>query len=271
MPVLIFIFLLSFLPSQVKGQDSPLFVIVSCSEGVMLDGKAVSPGQMDDANLKQFEIPKNGYVGVITNEGDALELKESIQVSKIIEKANIENHPPPIHDGCGSLQTIQIVSDCHTFYSEVIGDSIFLALRDNIKKGPPYIIEWRNQYDEKLFVDTIFNNWKVYATNKLIANEKFVLMKVRAKKRETEMYPLKSPTLPTRNKLSLDLSHIPSHSFDKKLFEIVIYQLNHFYYDQLFLLYQLERSNYQPQNKIFANYIAQQKMKYQFELFDFHK
>jgi hypothetical protein len=271
MRILIFIFLLSFLPSQIKGQDSPLFVIVSCSEGVMLDGKAVSPGQIVDANSNQLTIPKKGYTGVITNEGDALELNESISVSRIIERANLENHPKPIHDGGGTWQAIEIIRDPKTLYSEIAGDSVLLVLKDNIKKGPPYIIDWRNEFDEKLLLDTISNNWKTYSAKKIIGKEELVLMQVKVKEGYTQLYSMKSPAQKSKSKLKFDLSRIPQDSSNEKEFQLAIYHLNHFYYDQLFLLYQLERYNYQPQNKIFANYITQQKKKYQFHLFDFHK
>lgn len=236
-----------------------------------MDGIEVKPGQLVDVNSTELTIPTKGYAGIITTGGYALELRESIPVSKIIERAIDENHPPPVHDGCGSGLAIKIVSDCRRYHSHVFGDSILLLLKDNIKKGPPYVIELRNQFDKKLLVDTLFSNWKAYSLSKIMGKEKFLLIQVKAKKWETEPHSIRLPLKTAKEKLEFDLSRIPADFQNEKCFISAIYYLNQFYQDHLFLHFQLERVNYQPQSEIFSNYLAQQKKKYHFELFEFHK
>jgi hypothetical protein len=269
----IFLFLILFPSIQTWGQGSALFVVVSCSEGVMLDGKAVSPGLIADANSNQLIIPKKGYVGVITYEGFAFELLESIRVGDLINKIRRENRPKKILFNSPLAHPIQfeIISAPENRFANVVGDSILLALKDSAKVRPTYIIEFKNMFDNVLSIDTVFNNWKKYGVRELLSKEEAGLIQAKTGKRETQQYLLKNPAEILKSKLTFDLSRIPQNSPNEKEFRLAIYHLDHFYYDHLFLLYQLERSNYQPQNKIFSSYITQQKKKYHFELFDFHK
>jgi hypothetical protein len=276
MRILIFIFLLTFLPSQAKGQDSPLFIIVSCSEGVMLDGKAVSPGQMVYANSEKILIPKNGYAGVITIDGYTYELKKTIRVERVSD--NVQRKiQPKINWSMGTVcpnpvEEGEIIGVPENQYANILGDSILLMLKDDTKISTPYIIELKNMLDKFLMIDTLSNNWKVYNVRKLLSAEGALLISMKEKKdKGTQQYLLKSSTENSKIKLTFDLSRIPRDSPNENVFRLAIYQLNHFYYDHLFCLYQLERSHYQSQNNLLLNYIGQQKKKYQFELFDFHK
>ncbi len=68
-----------------------------------------------------------------------------------------------------------------------------------------------------------------------------------------------------------DLYSIPLEMPDKKLLEMAVYGANGFKIDQVFLLYQLDKLNYRPENNILQVYSNKLKEKYRFELFDFHK
>jgi hypothetical protein len=271
MRIAIFLFLILILSNQTSGQDSPLFVIVSCSEGALLDGKLVSPGEMVSANSVQLTIPGNGYAGVITREGYALELNRSIQVKRVVDQARGKNQlkMEKKHRTPGAeFETVGIPP--HK-YAEMDGDSILIAIKDKNKIGPPYIIEWIKINGLIVETETIYRNWEVKSIKNLMKLDT-ILFRVKGSDRfSIELGLLKPPNDNGSEKLKFDLSQIRRGLPDEIVLRLAIYQLNQFYYDHLFCLYQLERSNYQPQNKIFSNYISQQKKKYQFELFDFHK
>ncbi len=268
----IFLLLLLSLSTQVKGQDSPLFVIVSCSEGVKLDGQDVSLGQQVIRNSGELTVPRRGYVGVINNEGLAFELTNSISVKSVVDKVHAENNR--ILFGARYRESeIEIIGRTNNLYSQVVGDSILLALLWIDRQRQSNIsctVKFLNMTDQSLREEMTVHNWKTIEIKSLLESDD-VLFEIKSiGVMQREHFSVKSPEEDSKNKLKFDLSRIPQDISNEKEFQLAIYHLNHFYYDHLFLLYQLERS-YQPQNKIFSNYIAQQKKKYQFELFDFHK
>ena len=58
---------------------------------------------------------------------------------------------------------------------------------------------------------------------------------------------------------------------EQKINRKQVFLLDLIFYDQLFLLYQLDKLNYKPENSILQVYFNKLKEKYRFELFDFHK
>jgi hypothetical protein len=271
MRVLIFIFLLSFLPNQVKGQDSPLFIIVSCSEGVMLDGKLVSPGQIVDANSKQLTIPRKGYAGVVTIDGYAMEFNGTVSVSRM--NGEVRWHYRPRIGAvyaCGPFGPYVITAPENQL-GDILGDSMVVAIKDKAGAEQSYVIEVLNMFDQILRRDTSAGNWKIIEVGSLMQNEEAILFGAKSKRENLyEQHLAKRSSFARKDKALYDISRIPQTSTNKE-YLLAVYQLNNLYHDLVFLLYQMERSNYQSQNKIFSNYIDQQKKKYQFELFDFHK
>ncbi len=225
-----------------------------------------------------FTIPKEGYLSMIGDNGYVMRFEYSFLIKKLVENLKKTKKPRlratgPI--GLGDLVNAQIVDFPGSFqYPYLIGDSILLAIKVNHHAKPPYIIQFLNLFDEVIETDTIFGNWKTFDVRRFLNKDSIILFQAKDIDNEwhTNQSLLKSATENSKTKkLSFDLSRIPQNEDDQLIYKIAIYDFNFYFYDQLFLLYQLERSNYQPQNKIFSNYIAQQKKKYQFELFDFHK
>jgi hypothetical protein len=273
MRIAIFLFLTIFLSSYTLAQDSTLFVIVSCSEGVMVDGKVVNPGQFIDSKSKEIVIPKDGYAGVITNEGYALYLTKSGSLKKQSNAIKKNRLNVPFTNVCRPPQPLEIVNEYELSSSSLPSqDSTIVLVKDNSKKGTPYFVQYLNMFGEILDVDTLSENYAIVNCKERIGQENFLMFKIKSNAKEaTREYFLKQANPIFLTQLNFDISRIPSNSPDKRLFEIAIYQLNHFYYDQLFKLYQVERDNFQSQNIFLTKYIDQEKKKYQFELFDFHK
>jgi hypothetical protein len=278
MRVPIFLFLILFLSLQTRGQDSPLFIIVNCSEGVMLDGQAISPGEMVYSTSVSFIIPKEGYLGMIGNNGFVMRFQNSFLVKKLVENLQKTKKPKLRATGVmgiGDLVEAEFIGSASLQYGELVGDSILLAIKVNHHAKPPYFIRFLNLFEDLIETDTISGNWRVYNVRKYLNKDSAILFVAKNATNTYNYTPeeyLKSASDNSkRKKLNFDLSRIPKNEIDQLIYKIAIYDFNLYFYDQLFLLYQLERSNYQPQNKILTHYINQLKKQYQFELFDFHK
>lgn len=237
----------------------------------MLDGKAVSPGQMVDATSKQLTIPNKGYAGVVTIDGFAEEFNGTIRISDVLREVRLGNRPRR-----GAIYTdyddISVVSMPGNQFAFILGDSILLAIKDYRKTGYPYyFMDIINMFEDYRKCDSVIGNWKAIEVGNFIRDDEAILVGAKLNfydKSRGYLIRIMPPALKAR--VLFDISRI-SELLTKNELLLAVYQLNELYHDQVFLLYQLERSNYQPQSKIFANYIAQQKKKYQFELFDFHK
>ncbi len=224
---------------------------------------------MVDASSKQLTIPKKGYVGVVTMEGYAIRFKKSVKVSEVNDSVIEQiNSPRGSVYTCG--QEIRIISAPINQYSFVLGDSILLAIDERREAGSPYALVVKSMFDEVLQQDSLQQNWKVLNVKNLMLTEEAILIQCRSKENMSSIKLIRKMLREEGAQFNYDFSRIPPSTSGKE-FALALYQLNNLFYDHAFLLYQLERSNYQPQNKIFANYIAKQKKKYQFELFDFHK
>jgi hypothetical protein len=269
------IFLLSILfllPLQTRGQDSPLFVIVNCSEGVMLDGKVVTPGQVVYGISKQLAIPNKGYAGIVTNKGYSYLLKSKISIKiKNIDAFIFKKKYDPKLGGAVHLESpIRLIDNTRFHSPYLMGDSILLGWWPTESEW--IRIEFSDMSDRPLRADSTNKNWMALGTTELFNKDSVILFSVYAKG-----YKFSKPLqhLLNRSKgekfktLTFDLSRLPYN--DNVLFRLALFELYDFFYDNLFALYQLERSNQQPQNKIFANYVSQLKKQYQFELFDFIK
>jgi hypothetical protein len=270
---LILFFTCCLLPILANGQNVPLFVIVSCSEGVMLDGKVVSPGQFFSDSANKLKIPKEGYVGIVTNEGYSYLFKSKIsiktkRISKYVfkRKYSAKLRGMAIHES-----PIRLIDDTHFHASYLMGDSILLGWWPT--KSKIVQVKFTNMHDRVLRIDSAKTNWVLLNVKELFNMDSTVILSLYendTKNFRSAQYLIKRPSGSRLTFLSFDLDRI--QFVDNRLFlKMVLFELYDLFYDHLRALYQLERSNYQPQSKIFANYINQLKKKYQFELFDFHK
>jgi hypothetical protein len=273
MRVLIFVFLLIFVPSQSEGQDSSLFVIVSCSQGVMLDGEAVSPGQMVYRESSKLSVSKGGYAGVLTIDGYSFlfNTKISIDVSAVSKFIFKKKYDSRLGGTVNLESPVRLIDDTHFHSPYVIGDSILLGWWPLKEKTMQ--IKFESMSDELLKLDSTTKNWIVVSTTELFKKDSLVIFSVYEKDRlgRNQFQNLIKRPLGNRLKaLAFDMNRLKSVS-DKVFLQIILFELYDLFYDHLFQLYQLEYTSNQSQNRIFSSYITQQKKKYQFHLFDFHK
>ena len=88
----VIVLLLTGMSFSLCAQNNVLFEIVTLSYGVNIDGDAIGVGQHITGASKNISIPKNGCQGVITNNGFAHELHNSIAVAEVNDFV-IRNRP----------------------------------------------------------------------------------------------------------------------------------------------------------------------------------
>jgi len=253
---------------QLFGQDSPLFCIVTCSEDVLLDGNNVQPGQLVYSQSTELSIPRNGYVGVITNEGRAFTYKESISVKSVVQDVRHKNMTRMVTNS-----NIEIVGAPRTRDAVIEGDSILVALKGNFGVGPPYIINIFSIFDQDILTDSINENWKLMNVRGLLAEYEAVLVKAKSENENRSSYEhvIKRIRKDQLGQLNFDLSRIPENHPNKYVMKIAVYELNHLYYDHLFHLYKHEISPKASNEGFFKNYLVLLREKYHFDQFNFKK
>lgn len=266
------LFCYSQLPLIAQGQGDPLFMIVTASEGVSLDGRPVTSGELVYVTSKQLNVPKKGYVGVVTIDGHAKKLTSTSQVAQVNSKIKWYHRPRrrAVY-ACGPFGPY-ITSAPQNQFAFILGDSLVLTVSDSLGAKKSYKIEIRSMFDELIKCDTIHRGWTKISIDKYFEKEEALLYSVNSLKNGDSDGQHLIRKIPETLKSTIlnDVEKIPKTSISWEHL-LAVYELNELYHDQVFLLYQMERSNYQSQNKIFANYINQLKKKYQFEQFDFHQ
>lgn len=262
----VIIFLILFLTSPlVKAQSNLLFKIISCSEGVTLDGVEVKPGLIVYDNSIKLEIPKKGYAGVITIEGYAHKLGKSIKVKSINGAAKYSNRESkPFWGGATyRMDDFTIIGAPSNQFAQILGDSVFFLFKSNYNKNPPFIGIFSNMFDDVLLSDTIKSNWKIFGVGDLLKKEGAILFTIESNKYRSERILIKRSEKLNAN-LNLDLAGIQNDLIAK----LAIYEISKLYYDHLFQLYKIETTKNLNLDPISAAYLAKRREKYQLDQYN---
>lgn len=254
-----------------SGQDA-LLVIASHSEGVLVDNAPVSVGQLISSNTRKLLIPKNGFAVVITKHGSH-KLTKSLSVTAAVKEVK-ELADPSKQVGFTIVERpnkVNLIGMPSHSSAHIFGDSILIALKPNydwIK--PPYKIQFADLFGSTLSSDSIHSNWKVFSVKSLftLSKEKHFLFEVKGHDFNVEERLVKRIE-DTRVKPLNDALSAVTYSGSSEILKLAILESNNLQYDHTFLLYQLTRSNYKPENEILAAYFNGLKEKYNFDLFNF--
>jgi len=263
---LIFIFL-SIIISQSYGQDNPLFKIISYSEGVLLDGIPVKPGQVVYSNSIWLEVPKKGFVGVITIDGYSHELKRRIKVKSINREAKDSNHESkPFWYGAAipSIPRFSIIGVPSNQISQIAGDSVFFGFKVNYEMDPPFTAKFLDMFDKILLLNTLESNWGVFNINTLIENEPAILFELSSNTYTSEKILLKKINPELLSKVKLEIAKIQNDLIAR----LALYELNHLNHDHLFLLYKIETTKNLNLDPISSIYLAKRREKYQLDRYN---
>lgn len=75
--------LLVFITAMVSAQDNALLKVIAHSDGPSINGEPVRVGMYVNNPDYMINIPKGGYVGVITDKGEVFKLTSSIKVGTV--------------------------------------------------------------------------------------------------------------------------------------------------------------------------------------------
>lgn len=253
------------------AQNDTLFVVASHSEGVLVDNNAAQIGQLVYSNAEQLTIPKGGYALVVLKKGHAYRFTSSTSIKRIqdrikgLDKSRLSFGPR----GCG-ITNFELMGAPTNQYSGIAGDSILVAIKTNHDRvKPPYKIQLTDMFGKVLFADSTVANWRTCDVKYLLAAEKFLLFNVSAKGFSAE-HLLKCISDENKKVLNSELVRV-TNAGASELLKLAVLELNDLYYDHMFLLYKLTRSNYQPENEILSEYLSRLKKKYEFDLFNFQE
>jgi hypothetical protein len=264
------LFCITLLPTFAYAQNNALFVIAGYSEGVSVDNTPITIGQTVYSNSKELIIPKGGYALVILKKGYPQKLTKSILTKKVGQSIN--GVDPRILYGptiC-NFGDIDLMGAPTSPYSHLAGDSILIAIKALYGRGkPPYKIELTDMYGTVLSSDSTVANWKTIEVRRLLMANQYLLFRVSGKGFSSENLIKPFPDA-QKESLNLEVARV-TNARSSELLKLAILELSNLYYDHMFLLYQLTRSNYQTNNEILAAYFTRLKKKYEFDLFDFQK
>jgi len=229
------------------SQGDPLFKIVSYSEGVLLDGIPVKPGQFVYPTSLKLEIPKRGYAVVITKEGYAGKLIRGMKIKSVNESVEYyKRERPKLTSPGGHQAPIDLVGNPNHQESDILNDSIFLAISDRTVVGSPYFITFKNLFEEVIFSDTIKTNWAIYYLPSIIKDEIGLLCYITTPIEDKNFYYFDNPKLIRRvdlksnDKIEIYFKGVRSYN---EIDLAALYEINGFIYDHLFQLYKIKRNN----------------------------
>lgn len=268
----ILLFCTSLFSTFAYGQSEAVFVVASYSEGVSVDNTPVQVGQLVTSNSKQLSIPKNGHALIIVKGGYPLKLTKSIPIDRVENKVQSDGKSRLIFGPAivCHFPGINLIGTPTNQYSNIAGDSILIAIKPIYGGGkPPYKIEFTDMFGTVLSTDSTVANWRIYEVKRSLTQYQFLVFHVSGKGFGGENL---IKLLPDEEKKSLnaELAQI-TNSGSSALLKLTIFEHRKLYYDHMFLLYQLTRSNYQPENEILTSYFSRLKEKYEIELFNFQK
>jgi len=264
----VIIFLILFLTSQLaNAQSYPLFKIISCSEGVTLDGVEVKPGLIVYDNSIKLEIPKKGYAGVITIEGYAHKLGKSIKVKSIngaAKYSNRESKPFWLRGAIISIDYFTVIGAPQNQFAQIMGDSVFFHFRSNYNENPPFTGIFLNMFDDVLLSDTLKGNWKIFDIGDLLKKEGAILFRIESSKNKSIQYLIKSGDQKLEAKINFEINRVHNDLIAK----LALHELNNLYYDHLFQLYKIETTKNLNLDPISAAYLAKRREKYQLDQYN---
>jgi len=235
-----------------SAQDRAAFRIVTLSYGVNIDGDAISVGQYVKESSKYIYIPEGGYLGVITTDGNAGELKKSMAVADVnnfvqprylpaggdswLNGATQRPYPPPLRV-------------FPNFYDKIFGDSVFLLWEENMVEdrgaNVEYEIKIRNDRDEELIKGTEKHNWIVLDIRPFFDNtEKRLFVNIRSNKTGSPTKLTLQKNDKVDQKLVNDLERL-NNSNDLAMW-YAVYDVNGYHYDRNFVLYKIISRGFQP-------------------------
>lgn len=258
------ILLLLFIPIQFAfSQGDPLFKIISCSEGTLLDGIQIKPGQLVYASSMELAIPKNGYVGVITIDGYAHSFDKDVKTSLINKRVRKIFEKSKFRSGAvlrNSSNPFEFIGDIPVQFSNIYGDSVFIAFKGNYNDDPPpFKITFLNMFDDILLIDTLNDNCKVFNVKNLLKDEKAILYKVNSANHESDLKLIKLLNPGFISKVSFDFARLVRDPATT----LALYEINSLYFDLIFHLYKTEKLEVINLDQISTAYLARIKDKYQ--------
>jgi hypothetical protein len=226
------------------GQPKPLFKIISCSEGVMVDSELVNPGDIIYSNSNKINIPQTGYLGILTIEGYAHLLTKETQVAAVYERIKLiaENERRVLGSIHRSMpNTFKIIGVSVNEFNEVFGDSILIAFRCYYKDSPPFKITFFTMFDKVIDQYEIDQTWKVFSTDSLFKVETALICQISSEgKADYELAPpIKRARSVLEKRVRFDLERLSQDPVSL----LALYEINRLSLDHIFQLYKIEASN----------------------------
>jgi hypothetical protein len=261
------LFILAVTSISAFAQPKPLFKIISCSEGVSVDGTQIIPGDIVYSNSNKLNIPEKGYLGILTIQGHTHLLTKSSKVVAVDKeiKARVERRSR----GIGAIHRpipdrFKIAGDANIRNSEIFGDSIIIAFKSHYKSLPPFKLTFLNMHDERISEYEINQTWKVFSTDTLFKREEAIMYQISSgNKTENEILPFIKKITPTRRqRLNSDFQRLNKNA----VMQLAFFEINRLYYDHIFQLYKMETSKTElVLDEFLSAYLARTKAKYRLQ------
>ncbi|MBX2897862.1 MAG: hypothetical protein KF763_20640 [Cyclobacteriaceae bacterium] len=266
-----FVFALLLINLQAFAQPKPLFKIISCSEGVMVDDELVNPGDIIYSNSNKIDIPQTGYLGILSVEGYPHLLTKKARVAVVDERIRVitENE----RTGVGSIHRpipnpFKLVGALTNEFNEVYGDSILIAFKCHYNDSPPFKITFVNMFDEIVDEYEVNQTWKVFSTNALFRKETALICQVSTEERtgHIELFPpIKKVRPALKKRIDFDIQRLGGPGKDPASL-LALYEINRLTLDHIFQFYKTEASNERLNlDEFLAAYLARTREKYRLE------
>jgi hypothetical protein len=258
-------FALFLITLQGFAQPKPLFKIVSCSEGVMVDGVGVEPNDVIYSDSKKLEIPKGGYAGVITKEGYTGLFHRRVSVKLIPE--SIRYNLEPRLKGYGAvhrpIRYFEIAGEGSHNHSELYGDSILIAFKCNCNDKPPFGVTFFNLFDEVKATYQIAHTWSIFSVRSLLEDEPALLFQIRSESRNSDL-SLMIKKINDRTKVQMDFDSQRLTQAPVSL--LALFEINKLFFDHLYQLYKIETAKPELNlDEFLAAYLARTRERYHLE------
>jgi hypothetical protein len=267
----LFVVLVLTISSVGLASAQQLFKIITYSDGVKLDGKAVKPGQIVTAKSISLVIPGNGYVGVINKDGWLLELKKSMKVNAVnaFVASKFANEAQPVSRDGWELKFPMAPPHAK---SSIYGDTLFLYWLNwnhhefEVPSNIMFTLKIENQFLEVIDSVATKNNWAKLNVKNILDKQPSVIIEASGSnpRQSSEKHQMKRDTTQL-SKIDHDLKGIPP-SADQLFYETAIYQLNDLAYDQQYVLHKIARCREVPADKFLGMYYRKLYAKYRWDL-----
>lgn len=225
--------------NTVYSQNEVLFKVITLSYGTNIDGNVIGVGDDVTAASKNIIIPKDGYLGVVTADGFAYELRNSIAVADV--KAFVKGQQPvPTGAKLRTQRSYLNIYPANAAYGIVIyGDSLFMSWEEDLEKnrvaGIEYELKIGNRYDSELDSKTLEHNWIVIDLKPYFQLDDRVGILILSKKTRAtgEASAKHETTFP--QKLQTDLERLNDHHDLAMLCAVL--ELNKAVHDRNFVVY----------------------------------